>query len=395
MARLFQSGFENNAVTNSTQDVEWHSNSTGQATSTTTVRSGTYSLKITGSLTNQSLHHQFVAADNNGPFFARAYINIESYPNIRNAVFGLGASTSPDMAIISLDTNGQLYLDDEDGFVGSPSSALSLNTWYMLEVKMDRTGSAGAHIVEGKIDGIVFATSSTRSLSTGAARVFVGGGLDSEAINSGVWYFDDVALNDGTGSFQTSYPGSGKIIHLKPSAAGDSNGFTVGVGGTAGQANNFTRVKEVPPDDATTYNGSAILSSEDLFNCDDSAIGSNDTVNVVAVGLRMADLVGADATAAFKVELEKAASGTKSQSATIIPNSTSWLTNAAAIPRNYPLVTYQDPDSANWTQTTLDSMQIGYIQTATNVQTIAISTLWASVDFTPKVPGNAYWRGGR
>lgn len=36
-----------------------------------------------------------------------------------------------------------------------------------------------------------------------------------------------------------------------------------------------------------------------------------------------------------------------------------------------------------WKQTTLDSMQIGYTQDVTNVQAIAVSNVWASVDYTP------------
>ncbi len=43
-------------------------------------------------------------------------------------------------------------------------------------------------------------------------------------------------------------------------------------------------------DEKTTNN-------EDLFNCDASGIGSADIVSVVAVGVRMANITGADATA--------------------------------------------------------------------------------------------------
>lgn len=385
MARLTSSGFELNAITNATQDIEWHSGSIGQVISTTTVRSGSYSAKMLGSQASEAIYLQFAASNSNGPYFARVYINIESYPNIQNSIIAIDATGGQDLAAIKLDASGQLQLFDEDGNIGSVSSPLSLGVWYRVELKVDRTGAAGAHIVEGKLEGSVFATSSTRDLSVGAARFYVGCALNVEAVNSGVWYFDDVAINDSTGAFQNSYPGSGKIIHLRPNAAGDVNGFLAQIGGTAGAANNFTRVNEVLPNDATSYNGSAVLSAEDLFNIDDSGIGTNDIVNVVSVGVRMADLIGADATAAFKVELEKTGSGTKAQSGTLVPNSTSWQSNSTAAPKNYPLTAYQDPDGANWTQVTLDSMQIGYIQTSTNIQTIAVSNVWVLVDYTPTI----------
>jgi hypothetical protein len=108
--------------------------------------------------------------------------------------------------------------------------------------------------VEAKVDGAsAFASSSTRSLSSGIRQFLLGGNLNSEAQTTGDWFFDDLAINDNTGSFQNSYPGEGKIIHLKPNAAGDSNGFSVQVGGTVGSSNNYTRVNEVTPDDATSY----------------------------------------------------------------------------------------------------------------------------------------------
>src|SRR5260221_455738 len=125
---------------------------------------------------------------------------------------------------------------------------------------------------------------------------------------------------------------------------------------------------------------SSDVCSSDL---DNSGLSSTDTVNLVAVGVRFADITAADATASFKVEVIKTSAGTKSQSAAIIPNSTTWHSNAPATPWKYPLTLYQDPDSANWTNTTLDSMQIGYIDSAINVRVVAISTEWVLVDYTP------------
>jgi hypothetical protein len=71
----------------------------------------------------------------------------------------------------------------------------------------------------------------------------------------------------------------------------------------------------------------------------------------------------------------KTTAGTKTQSAALIPNSVTWATNAVTFPFNPPLTTYADPDSATWTQATLDTMQIGYKLTATNTRTIAISNI--------------------
>lgn len=382
MARLWQSGFELNSIASG---VEWTTPMSTPSIQTSVVRSGTYAMNITSlsSTVQKGLAHRFKSGNDNGPFFFRQYFRFDTISSGTNRIIKIQDTGSTSRVWINLTNTGTLTLNDEDGAIGSASSALTLNQWYRIEIKVDLTAAAGSHVVEARIDGVQFAASSTRNISTGVAIITMGGNMAGEAQTQGNWYIDDVAINDSTGSFQNSWPGEGKIIHLKPNEAGDSNGYLTQVGGDAGASNNFTRVDEVTPDDATSYNGSALLNAEDLFNCEASGIGGSDTVSVVAVGCRMADLVAADATASFKLEIEKTAGGTKVQSATIIPNSTTWLTNAAALPRNYSLVTYQDPDNNNWTQSTLDSMQIGYIQDAVNVQTIAISTLWASVDYIP------------
>lgn len=384
MARLFSSGFELNSLTAA---VEWDA-AVGGTISSSTTRSGTYAGRISSlvSGTNQRFRYQFKSTASNGPFYFRFYLRIAALPSAENRIFVISSSSSVGTGTavyLTIDNGGLMRLYDEDGQIGSASSALSTDTWYRIEVLFDKSPGAPNHIVTARIDGSNFASSTSRNVSVGVSHMYLGGNLASETQTTGDWFFDDVAINDNTGSFQTSYPGSGKIIHLRPSAAGDSNGFSTQVGGTAGSSNNFTRVNEVTPNDATSYNGSAVLNSEDLFNCDDSGINVNDIVNVVSVGVRMANLVSADATAAFKVEIEKTSGGTKAQSAALIPNSTTWRTNTTATPWLYPLITYQDPDNANWTQSTLDSMQIGYIQTATNAQAVAVSTLWALVEYDP------------
>lgn len=387
MARLWSSGFELNKLeTGASQDgKEWSMNQSGEiSVQTSVVHGGTYAAKVLGSGNINLLWHNFASADGNGPYWARFYLNLDTNPDISNSIFEFDAIAGNTIGAIYLNTDGSLtLLDGLSTNIGS-SIALTHGVWYRVEMHVDLTGSAGNKIIEAAIDGKVFATTSTSSVTHQAGAIYLGSNMDlSGTLHSGQWYYDDVAINDSTGSFQNSWPGDGQIVHLKPSAAGDSNGFLTQVGGTAGSTNNFTRVNEVTPDDATSYNASTVLSAEDLFNVDDSTTSGG--ISFVAVGVRMTDLVGADATAAFKVELEKAASGTKSQSSSIIPNSTTWRTNAAGAlgtPRNYPLTAYQDPDSGGWTPTTLNSMQIGYIQTATNVQAIAVSTVWALVEYT-------------
>lgn len=392
MARLFQDGFEFNSVTNN--PANWETISGSPTISTTTVRSGTYAARISSlvSGTPKGFIKKWSGTTANGPFFGRTYIYVHARPSASNHIISFnsasGTAGTSERGKITLESNGTLVLREASGTaVGSPSSALSLDTWYCVELKMDRTPANGSQILEARLapdDGstpTIFATSSALTIPGAAFALSVGGNLDLEAQTTGDWFFDDIAVNDNTGSFQTSYPGQGKIIQLRPSATGDTNTLSTQTGGTAGGANNFTRVDEVTPDDATTFNGSNILNEEDMYNLDNSGIGSGDMVNVVSVGARFRNNT-ASATTRMNLQLEKTSGGTRTTSANIIPNTTSWNTNDAASPRVYPITTYQDPDGSAWTQTTLDSMQIGMKIGVGSANRIDLTSIWASVDYT-------------
>lgn len=382
MARLWQCGFELNSTT---AGVEFDSITGSPTVQTSTVRNGTYALQANVSATTAFLTQQYAGTGNTNNSYVRAYIRFASFPTANNiSIFLIRSAAAGNNLIIHADTNGALSITNEQAGsaqVGNKSAGLTLNTWYRIELAYTfSTGAVRAYISLGDGAPQLFAQGTANaSIDTNTLRVGV---IDSATANM---FIDDVAINDNTGTSQTDIPGPGAIVHLKPNAAGDINGFSVQVGGTAGSANNFTRVNEIPPDDATSYNGGALLNAEDLFNCDNFTGGAFRAISVVAVGIRAADLISADATVGLKAEITKTSGGTKSQSANIIPNSTSFQTNSAASPRNYPLVTYNDPDGVPWGQSTLDSMQIGYTEDTTGVQTIAVTNVWASVDYVPQL----------
>src|SRR3990167_7222549 len=101
---------------------------------TSIVRSGNYSMKITGmtSTVRMRRNPDLTSSDNGGPFYSRGYLRLETLPTAANAIMTFGTNTGVRMAWISVDDTGALILNDEDGVIGSASSALSLNTWYRL-----------------------------------------------------------------------------------------------------------------------------------------------------------------------------------------------------------------------------------------------------------------------
>lgn len=384
MARLDQTGFEFNSTN---ADVNGGDTFSGSTIGTTHVRSGTYGLRVSSlvSTTPQGYEKKNMASGA-ADSYLRAYVYIVTLPSATNQIININASSTLGASVrasIALTSAGTLVLQNAvPTQIGSASAAINDSNWHMVELRSNTIPASGSRIIEARLDGSVFATSSVQSQGT-AQGYSVGGNLGAEAQTTGEWWFDDLALNDSSGTSQTSYPGSGKILQLYPNGAGDANGFLVQVGGTIGSTNNYTRVNENPPDDATSYNASAVLNAEDLFIVQDSGIGASDTVNVVMVGVRTADITASDATSGIKLEIEKTSGGTKLQSANLIPNSTTWHTNGTSSPRNYLIITYQDPDGSNWTQTTLDSMQIGYILDTVAVRAVGITNVWASIDYTP------------
>jgi hypothetical protein len=382
MGRLLTSGFELNSIT---AGVEFDTQ-TGSAftVSNSGARTGTYCGRFYA--TSASYGYGVFTLPTFGAgrtYYFRAYFKLKTATSATTDILSFSAYSR--YVYLALNTNNTISLYEYTGasrnLIGT-SSALNADdtTWYCLEFSYSYTSKA----VVARLDGVQFA-SGTASASFALTEFAIGGTYDQGLPQvTGEWRFDDCAVNDDQGSYQNSWPGSGKVICIRPDATGDSNTFATQVGGTAGATNNYTRVNEVTPDNATSYNGSNTANQEDLYNCGASGIGAGDTVNVVHVGYRYRRSASGTGPT-VKLECIKTSGGTKAQSAGIIPNSTTWKTNANAAPRTTPLTLYLDPDNNAWTQSTLDSMQIGMICTQTTTPRCDVSTVWAYVDYTPSL----------
>lgn len=391
--RLYQHGFELNSQA---AGMEFTGTPAGANTSNVQARTGTYSgrLNSLASTTRKFFEQQFLAAAGNGPYFIRSYVYFVTLPSAENFFFALYNSGTTFSAGISIDAGGLLRLyNGSASVVGSPSSALSLNTWYMVEMWYDRSPAGGSQILKARLEGVEFAAATNLTITNQVMRLALGGNLNGEAQTTGDWYFDDVAINNsvttdsnGVTTTQTSYPGSGKIaLYLRPSADGDNHGLATQVGGTAGAANNFTRMDETPtPNDVTDYNGDTTLNATDDYNIDNTSggIGASDVINVVAVNVRYAG-AAASANSGFKVRIKKAASGTVFESAEITPATATWVTNANLNPFIPPILLVADPDGAAWSKSTLDSAQIGARISTSAANAAYVSCMWVSVDYTP------------
>jgi hypothetical protein len=385
MARMWTCGFELQSTS-----AEFGVNSgvivTGSPSISTTVhRAGTASLRINPTAATSFVEHQLTS----GVVMRtthRLYLRVDTLPSTATNVYGIGQS-GYFPALLRLQTDGTLVL--RDGFTETTltgtSAALTLGRWYRIELDYnDVTGTltSGVAAFKGYLDGVMFADTLCSNIN-GFSRIRMGVQL---AATTDI-YIDDVAVNDTTGSVQNGLPGPGSVVHLRPNAAGDANGWATAVGGAAGAANNYIRVNETPPNDATSYNQTTATGTTtiDDFNVEDRAtagIGSSDTITLVQVGGRVAS----DNTTAASIvyRLKGQASGTVQESASVTVANTSWSVHAGQSPRPYQLTAYVNPQgSAAWTPSALDGIQIGYRGDVSQTTVRRVSTLWALVEYVP------------
>lgn len=382
MARIFTSGFESNSYT---AGVEWTSNlATNPTFSTGTKRSGSYAMRISSltSASTQGVRFQYLASEATNERYFRFYAYFTTFPGAENRIAVWNDSTtatSTPSIYLTIDNSGVLKLYDEDGQI-TGTSTLQTGTWYCIEVHYSNTGGAGACVVEARVNyAAAFASSTTRSIASNNSpyHFFLGGNLGGESNTTGDWYFDDVAINDTSGSFQTSWPGEGEVIHLRPSSAGDNSDWS----------GSYVDVSEVTPDDATTMCTSNTLNQTDDHNIDNtpSSLESSDIINCVHVGFRY-DGASSSANAGLVIRIKSEASGTVQESTEVVPANTTWYTYGTTGTNIGPLLTLYDLPGASttaWTKDKLDTTQIGYRTSTGNTNAARVSTIWLIVDHKP------------
>lgn len=369
MARLTSVGFELNS---NTSGIEINNNASLTGISTTHVRSGIYSGESSPSGEAHRLRHLFVSPNTSGSFFHRIYLKVVSNPDDTEYIIRISTTAGVALVGIKMTTGGvlQLFNHEDDSQIGADSPALNDNVWYRIELAVDTT-TLSSTSVEAKIDGVSFA-SGTANLASGQAMLVCG---NDQTNSTHSIFFEDLASNDDSGSFQNSWPGEGSIVHLKPNATGDNSDWT----------GDNTDIDEVTPDDATTVIESTTLNHIEDVNLEatPASILSTDIINCVQVGVRYR----ADGAAepSFVLRIKSNTGGTVEESGNITTTNTTWHTNSNVNPRNYQLTLYNLPGSTNdkWTKALLDTAQIGARISVDQINNIEISTMWLLVDYAP------------
>lgn len=386
MTRFWDCGFELNSIT---ANVELTAVTGAAATIVSTagkVRSGVYCGKI-ASLSSGSragFGYQSTSLSDTAAYWYRFCVMFDTRPSAENTIWTRTATnviTGTITAKVTIDNTGVLRLYNATTQIGSASSALSTGVQYTIEVRVDRSPAAGSHVLEARIDAAAaFATASNLTINAGVAS-WVGGNLNAEAQTTGTWYFDDLAINDSTGSNDTAYPGIASLAMVYPNATGDNAQGSAG--GSSPGTTAWDSMDQFPPVDATTY--WQLVTDADIAEVNvisSATAGITGTVKHVAIGYRINR--ASNATCTIQARVKSQASGTTASSTAANVATTAWHTNVSpGPPKPYPLVQYTDPQGGGaWTTALIDTMQIG-VGAPDATPDVWVTSLWAYVEYIP------------
>lgn len=142
--------------------------------------------------------------------------------------------------------------------IGPPSLVSLLpNTWYYIECKVTIAASGGGSI-ECRLNGttVISTTGVTTQIDGNANFNSMGFGQNSGLANAPTHLYDDVYIFDTTGPAPlNAYLGDTRINTFMPSADSATAGLNqFSTSPSQGTGSHFQNVKEVPPDDGTSFN---------------------------------------------------------------------------------------------------------------------------------------------
>lgn len=374
--RIYSGGFE---LQSASAGMEYTANiGTAPTVDTTNERSGAAALQTSASSATSGWEFDFASANVTNDYYFRAYIRVATAPGTLTNIMEFYDSANTVQGSIRMNTDRTLELwnDEDTAQVGSDSSAIAATTWTRLELRLNCSGTcagAGSATLDARINGSSFASSSTINHANGVMTLRAGVLTSTTADFS----WDDVALNQAVGATQNTWPGAGQIIHLRPSSDDATN---------TAWTNGFANVDEVTPNDVTDLVSETTSGDIDDYDIDNSSLGAADPVNLVSVGVRFNSVSATQED--FRVRLKDSTTGIAIESNTLSPASTTWITNATADPKLYPLTAYTRPEQLSvWLDAQLDTAQIGVRDVLSGTGTAQVTALWLLVDYTP--PANS------
>jgi hypothetical protein len=164
------------------------------------------------------------------------------------------------------DNHFYLYRGDRGTQLGMSPLVYPTNYWYPVEVHWTAT-SAASGVFELWVNNTRVISFSGATITTANVNVqsIAVGGWSPGGINDVSFAFDDLAVNDTTGTVNNGRVGDGRVLYLPANGAGNSTVLTRGGTNTGA---NWSQVSEVPPSMAQ-YVQSSNIGDRDLYTLAD------------------------------------------------------------------------------------------------------------------------------
>lgn len=251
--RQFSEGFEGGDL------LRWNSIVTGFTASTAIKRSGAYSA---GANAGGNPRIDYTMGVSVSEFYFRSGVRVTQYPsgNTDIIVFGLNANFSN--GGITLNGDGSISYRAK-GFGGdtvlvtTAPAILPINNWCILELYLKLDTTVGVATL--RVDAVQRGTFNGNTRQGQGDSTINKISLIAPPFNQ--INFDDVGLNDTTGTVDNSWLGDGHIIALAPNATGTVTQFLV-----TGSAVNYLAVSEIPPNNDTSYVYTSATGTRDFYN---------------------------------------------------------------------------------------------------------------------------------
>lgn len=182
---------------------------------------------------------------------------------------------------LSLTPGGTILIGDRFGNLSSSSvsGAMVSNTWCRVEIKLNLGTNSSSGVVEVKINGAVVCTATGLNLWDGGNAV-ASIALLNQAQTNDYCLYDDIVLNDTTGSSNTGYLGDVRIDAIRPNADQTQADWSI----TGGSGPGYSAIADAfgSSDGDTSYLSSSTVGNKSEFGVS-SLSGSSASIMGVQV----------------------------------------------------------------------------------------------------------------
>ena len=274
MTRLYTTGWETGDISEVAGGVNKGATYIVAVDTTPTARTGTYILKCSCTSTANGYRVLPISPASTDIWVRFAYYT-NTTANISMA--SMTENTGAPNATLNYDAPSNVIRLYRGSITTSLATApaFALNSWHVVEWRLQIT-SVSTGSSEVWVDGvqvIAFSGDVCQTATPSISNVFLGT-INTHA-NTIFAAYDDVAVNDTSGTRNNGRPGDGRIELLLPSGAGSSTQLTRG--GTDTGAN-YSQVNERPPS-MSQYVASANVGDRDLYAMSDSSLSG--AVNLI------------------------------------------------------------------------------------------------------------------